>query len=1076
MKIIHIADVHANKNRKDVTIQMLNRLYKECDERNIDYVLISGDFWDCTVTNTTASGFTDILDAMAKLTSVTEVIMIYGTPEHEPDGSLEIFRRVGCYIIDSFKLSNFFEPALIIIALPEPRSSHYPDLAPLAKVKKIREEMLEVLKNNRKEKHGVPTVVMYHGEVRGSRYQNGMEAQSNIALTKDELRMCNADYYALGHIHQPQEVFVNCWYPGTPAPKNYGENHDGCFNVVTIEGGKTSVERVSFEFPRYLTLDVEEDMAPLLMKKDYTNTHVKVRFTCHDTSLYKNYALKLHKATNALSVRAQISEERTTNVRCKEIVEQKTTKDKFKSYAEVNHINYQHTLLDKLKALEESMLTSFTFPKHSFELVYAKIRGAKGLKREELEIDFENFNDGVIGLCAAIGSGKTLTIENCQPYPCLLTRDGKLTDHYYLRDSLRELIYRDEEGTYYKIIMNINGAIKTGSVEYLVYTSKDRETWIPVSECNGNLKCYETWVEETFGSKELFLSTCFTAKEATVGCKDISEATPTENMDLFAKLLGLSYYKTLEEMAKNIKKDLDSNLKAQSVLIKDKGLYESRIQGFTEALEEYESKLEEQKTAYEEAEKEVESLQQEYGKYLAHQNEMRSLNTIIKSLEDAIALKKETVADVEEDKRKADEVELHKRDISLYHSFSKKLEEQMAEIKAKEDEEDKLEKVREVEREKLAKLNFNILNIKNKISNLETDLEHYKQEDGHEDNCPFCGAVLSDEKKAEIKEKIKTLTSDIKKEEESLVPLNEDYTAVSNKIDEYDNEILSIIDNINALNEVKDLTLESVNQYKQYAELEGFTPKYKDHDAILKKMKQEIIQLETDISNKTNGVEVVKDVGEDLAIAKRKCEDLMKDYSQTIASINSANENLSYAKEELKKIREYEKGINNLRLDIDEYEILIKALSTTGIQALELEANIPQIKDYANSILHESFGDRFDIDFKTDDPEAKRAVFQIIVHNNETDETYPLKWVSSGERIWLKQAIYNAFSIVRINSTGFSFKTRFMDETDGSLDSEERSKYLKMINTVNSLGNTNKTILITHSQEIKDALEQMIEL
>lgn len=1076
MKLIHIADVHANKNRKDVTIQMLNRLYKECDERDIDYVLISGDFWDCTVTNTSASGFTEILDAMTELTLITEVIMIYGTPEHEPDGSLEIFKKVGCKVINSFSVLNCIEPALDIIALPEPRSSHYPDLSPLAKVKKIREEMLEVLKNNRKEKNGTPLVVMYHGEVKGSRYQNGMEAQSNIALTKDELRMCNADYYALGHIHQPQEVFVNCWYPGTPAPKNYGENHDGCFNVVTIEGGKTSVERVSFGFPRYLTLDIEEDMAPLLMKKDYTNTHVKVRFTCHDTSLYKNYALKLHKATNALSVRAQISEERTTNVRCKEIVEQKTTEDKFKSYAEVNHINYQHTLLDKLKTLEESMLTSFTFPKHSFELIYAKIRGAKGLKREELEIDFEKFNDGVIGLCAAIGSGKTLTIENCQPYPCLLTRDGKLTDHYYLRDSLRELIYRDEEGTYYKITMNINGAIKTGSVEYLVYTSKDRETWIPVSECNGNLKCYETWVEETFGSKELFLSTCFTAKEATVGCKDISEATPTENMDLFAKLLGLSYYKTLEEMAKNIKKDLDSNLKAQSVLIKDKGLYESRIQGFTEALEEYKVKLEEQKTAYEEADKEVESLQQEYGKFLAHQNEMRSLNSVIKSLEDAIALKKETVADIEEDKRKADEVELHKRDISLYHSFSERLEKQMAEIRAKEDEAKYVTSMKAEAQSDLVDVNAKISGIETDIEKCKSELAQYQKEDCKEDNCPFCGATLSSEKKQELTEKIKNLKNAIHEYSLTRAPFITDRDAIDNSIHGY-TVALELLDNeLKELNTNKDLTLESVNQYKQYADLEGFTPKYKDHDVILKKMKQEIIQLETDISNKTNGVEVVKDVGEDLAITKRKREDLMQSYSQTVASINSANENLSYAKEELKKIREYEKGINNLRLDIDEYEILIKAFSTTGIQALELEANIPQIKDYANSILHESFGDRFDIDFKTDDPEAKRAVFQIIVHNNETDETYPLKWVSSGERIWLKQAIYNAFSIVRINSTGFSFKTRFMDETDGSLDSEERSKYLKMINTVNSLGNTNKTILITHSQEIKDVLEQMIEL
>ena len=84
--------------------------------------------------------------------------------------------------------------------------------------------------------------------------------------------------------------------------------------------------------------------------------------------------------------------------------------------------------------------------------------------------------------------------------------------------------------------------------------------------------------------------------------------------------------------------------------------------------------------------------------------------------------------------------------------------------------------------------------------------------------------------------------------------------------------------------------------------------------------------------------------------------------------------------------------------------------------------------------------------------------------------------VSTGERIWLKQALYYAFGAVRMNRTGFNFATRFIDEADGSLSIENRYKYYDMIKSAHKQSGAELTILITQSQEIKDIAENIIEM
>jgi exonuclease SbcC len=62
-----------------------------------------------------------------------------------------------------------------------------------------------------------------------------------------------------------------------------------------------------------------------------------------------------------------------------------------------------------------------------------------GLGLEEIDIDFSQFRTGLIAFTGRNGSGKTTIMENLHPYRMMVSRDGSLQSHFYLKDSYRIL-------------------------------------------------------------------------------------------------------------------------------------------------------------------------------------------------------------------------------------------------------------------------------------------------------------------------------------------------------------------------------------------------------------------------------------------------------------------------------------------------------------------------------------------------------------------------------------------------------------------------------------------------------------
>ncbi|MBO7715757.1 MAG: metallophosphoesterase family protein [Methanobrevibacter sp.] len=1087
MKFIHIADIHASRERLPQTLHILKTLTKRCKEGDIDFILFAGDFWDSTITATKGSGFSDIISAVRELEKYTYLCFVYGTPTHEPKGSLDAFQSDRTFVYDkncsvlmgAGKTDETASLARLVI-IPEPRRSDYIK----ASAEKINDSINSEIKEFIHRTALTPTVsdhtiVMYHGEVKGAVYQNGVSASSPTAIPKELLESLNADYYALGHIHIPQEVFPNAWYPGSAYPKNFGETHNGCYNLVDITDGKTTVEQVSFGLPTYHTIYKRPSE---IKKGNFFNTHIRFMFDCtreeRKQMNIKALADELKTNLNALSVKIEANVIDSENVKRSEITKHKSIVEKMDEYVKEMNLKTPKYAKELLQNIQDNTLINFAYPQHSFELLSLSLRGAIGIRngqhKEEFELNFETLEDGVVCLCGANGHGKSTVLENCHPYPKMLSRAGTLKDHFYLKDSHRILVYKDENELYYKITMLIDGKTANGKTSYFVSTSKDRNVWHPLPEVDGSLDSYKDWVNKTFGNIDVFLRTAFFAKEQTKDAVEISETTKGERMELLSKLAGTDHLKEVSVIAREQKKEIEKQIEKLETEINSFSGYETLI---------------------EENEKNI----------LMWKAESDELKGTITTLEEILAdLRKE---DAEYQKIKVLE-ETNKALCEQYYKEMKEKQEELDELsecnkanfdKAKEYKDciDSNELLLQKENEKLDKDRKTLMELSEELVSLtKKHSELISQVDRMTSNmdlcksrllktdglCPTCGSPLSTHKLAEfetynaevqlkydeyLKERVKVNALVSQNEQESS-RIQKKVDELKLKVSETEEYIISLVaertkysDFLDAFNDIYlNSTYEEV--YKRKAELE------KDIKTLSANIND--IHLDSDL----------EDVSEELAEKEAEYKEYKESLNELTSSVKAAEKENAHYKKELDKTEEKKAEIKDLKEKVMAYLFIENTFSNNGIPAIELRESAPEIADITNKILRESYGNKFEVRFgSSSELKANRKAnedFNIIVYDSENDDEKTIDLVSSGERIWIKQALFYAFSIVQMNRTGFNFRTRLIDESDGSLDGALRPKYLQMVESAHKYSDSRVTILITHSQEIKDIAQQVIEI
>lgn len=864
---------------------------------------------------------------------------------------------------------------------------------------------------------------------------------------------------------------------------------------------KVTITRVSFGFPVNVTESINIEEIDSIKKRNFSNKNLHLKITL-DKELKKNFnsevlANEIRESTKAENVKISFVYNSETLVRSKEIANTQKLSEKFKKYAELNDVKYKNSVLHKIDDLQESLVINNSVPSDSFELEMISLRGAIGIMegqgKEEITINLKgDYSDGIIALQGANGSGKSTLLENMHPFPQMLTRAGTLKDHFCLKDSHRILIYKDSHGNRIKITFLIDGAAKSVLTRYTVaYQYAGTENWTPETSLDGGYDSYKAWCESKFGSISMFMRTSFSANKEIKNIPDLANATKSEKMSLFSTLAGIDYLGAVALQAKNYASKEEKIVEDIKGQLQNFDNIEQRIDDININMSKNLTDLENYNKLIDIDNQELELYNEEQKKYLAAagaydlirttlndnrikaeniQRDISSVNVSIDALNEEVQdidLYKEQITWFDDNmkKRESLSVEQNKLESEKYKKFASADKMDM-DNKA-------VQKCIEKKENEAYKLSLEINSLKKIIPTIDSV-------------CPVCGSPISEHKKGELEKEAADISEQITQKEELIKLLNAeivsekkkivDTTSIREEIRSLDNKIISIINDITTINEyaasididkAKDVINNSTVKMEEFKKkLETLQNEYDSLTKTINEMEESMNNIPTDYSDK-------------IARLTRGIQDSQQHIAILTAENTSMERELRQLEQHKDKVQEIKDAIKEHLSNIKEYTLIAQSFGNDGIQAIELDSAAPEISDITNSILNETYGDRFSIKFDTqrNSKNGKKKIddFVINVFDSKSGREKRLDVLSGGESIWIKQALYYAFSVIRSRRTGFCFRTRFLDEADGALDSESRVKYLKMIELAHTMCNATQTILITHSPEIKEIVEQRIE-
>lgn len=1141
MRILHTADLHLRASRAEESTKVLNAIYDVAERQAVDLIAIAGDTWDGPIQNTAGSMFPVFVEQLRKLSDIAPVVMIYGTPSHDTAGSLDVLEQVesrngitvlrpGCeYAING----------VLVFGVPEPSKkwiAQYADNKEAAEDdgRKALRNLFLGLAAKRKGHAELPCLLLYHGEIAGASTATGYTSERGTGLVagREDIESVGADYVACGHIHEPQLIGPGMYYAGSAFPQNWGETHRAGVNIVEFQdmgpfmGGKKvyspSIKRVDLPFPQRVKLSLgpqqefsRSEVTGLLTWIEITGTQEELASIDADTVLRDALDFGAREGS-----RVTLNILPTETVRAEEIAEAQRLRDKVKVWAESSGEKAVESILEKADYLEGELSCSVgaAFDGAHIRIDRLDLRGSigiwKGTGIDTVSIDFADYDPGLIALIGSNGKGKTTLIENMHPWPQMLTREGKLQDHFRLRDSYRDLYFTNERnGVQYRALMQIDGKNKSGSVDYYLYRKDDAHHWQPLPEINGRREPYVEEIEKLYGSLSLYLRSAFISQRSTKGNPDLSEATKGERKSLFRELAGLDYLQGYAEAAKEQVTIAEASVSTDTGRLETLEEILDGIPALNERVSSGEKAVSEVKESLTATEKALKEAEEEHNKTIKLAEENRETSRKIGEVEGVIVNTETERHSLDDEKKTLESATAHRgeavRKIGEWEQLTKQKEalqkqyqehlEREREVKAdwyreKELVEAKRARFREAITDNTREMN----DVKQDRTRLQLKIEQLKNELSNpvSENCPTCGQAWPEEKK-------RVWIEEMSENEKSLFALEEDYAAIMQEIGDYEKaietdrkELEKITDPVEpSIDEWDNTALENVNGELEWIDIQQEREILSVAETAAVKL-DHITQRVEELERKKGELVAQRDelvkllnagADERESKARRVVEKLTEQlsiYREKKASWTAKLEELRTQLDEMKQkegeAREIRARIEEKKKATSQWRYLHRACGPDGIQALELDALAPSIAQVANRLLDAAYDSRFRIEFRTTriggsgSKVKQMETFEVYIHDTEAGTEQELKTLSGGEGVWIKKAIYDAFGIIRAQNTGTTFLTAFQDEADGALDPEARERYFRMLEAAHTESGRRHTVVITHSREIQEMIEQRI--
>jgi len=1121
MKILHSADFHYSRDNQEPALLSLRTFYEYGRDNGVDLFVIAGDLFDRAVQNTESSGFPQLVKVIQDMMNIAPVVAVQGTPTHDIAGCYEALQEIQAEysftLLDPSLVYTAIVPGLLVLGCPEPSKEWFLAGKSLGRdeaTQAVKEGMRQMLLGCgaiRKQYADIPCLFVYHGSVEGASMCNGQTLpMGELAIGRDDLALVGADYYALGHIHQAQQIGdLPAYYAGSAFPVNWGElDQKGFYDVDFIDGKLADFTpcRADYPHPPRKKVVIKHDQPMMDGFFKGFQTWIEIQATKQQAAIIDREEL-LNQLLNLGALegsRVTVTIKPTEMVRAGEIREAKGLKDKIAIYAENSGEKVPKNAIDKADALEaEARAEGLSGEGLHIRIDRLILRGAigimKGQGKEEIAVDFCNLDPGLVALVGVNGAGKTTLIENAHPFTTMLTRGGKLQDHFCLRDSWRDLYFTDEKtGCQYRAFIQIDGQNATGKCEYHLYRDGQPLT-------DGRKESYEAEISKLFGSLALFQRSAFVAQKSTKGNPDLSEATKGERKSLFRELGGLDYLQHYSEASRENAKQIEQSVLVEQgrissleELVAGTAAKEDELTGLVMQRDEKQEELTVLEASGKQAKAEAELLREkvEANKRVAERidasgarqgeltREMAQLVQNRGEYAQAVQMKGDTELAIRQD-------EVLRGEMGVLNGEKSKIQ---AEREQKLTEHRDRSEVVALEEKRIsaekAKSDAKTAQIGNKSAGFVAKIDQIQAFLSKTVECPKCGHAFTPDGE-EQKQELAAAQSQVWELDKGIEAEGKIGAVFQQQIDAL------VYPPDPELPDFADLDFKLIDIREQLAVIDITTMR-----AILQKAQEAEVRIEemekrrVQIKGEQDQVAVdIEDLRKQLdeTIAQRHIEkqqaltmaentyrlqrDALKGLEASISALEKQIDELGKKAGELLQLKV---AVEGKQTDAAEWRYLERACGPDGIQALELDAMGPGIAAIANKLLQAAYGSRFQVEFRTTrmggqgNKRKQIEDFQIWILDSEDGSEQLMETLSGGESVWVKRAIYDAFGIVRDQNTGQRFLTAFQDEADGALDTEARLAYFRMLEAAHRESGRHHTIIITHSQEAQEMTAQRI--
>jgi exonuclease SbcC len=257
--------------------------------------------------------------------------------------------------------------------------------------------------------------------------------------------------------------------------------------------------------------------------------------------------------------------------------------------------------------------------------------------------------------------------------------------------------------------------------------------------------------------------------------------------------------------------------------------------------------------------------------------------------------------------------------------------------------------------------------------------------------------------------------------------------------------------------------------------LKAETLRLDEQEQQAKGLDQEIEELATKMGDLNSQVADLEVATRDLEEQARLVEELQLQDAEAQLRLGAARQKLAHLsyldKEKEEKSQEErraqeEKGI---------YDELRVAFGKKGIQAMIIEATIPEIEEEANRLLARMTDGRLHVRLKSQRETLKGKTVETL-DIEVADELGPRSYdlFSGGEAFRINFAIRVALSKLLARRAGARLQTLIVDEGFGTQDAQGRERLVEAIGSIQD--DFERILVVTHIEELKDSFPVRIDV